>query len=46
MNALTLVLAAAAIVIGFSACEPELLGHHSHAAGMGTASIGSVISDG
>jgi hypothetical protein len=46
MNALTLILAAAAIVIGFSACEPELLGHHSSIATMGTASIGSSISDG
>ncbi|WP_275943745.1 hypothetical protein [Gluconacetobacter aggeris] len=41
MNTLTLILAAAAIVIGFSACEPELMGRHAM-----TASLHSMVSDG
>ncbi|WP_264811604.1 hypothetical protein [Gluconacetobacter johannae] len=41
MNTLTLILAAAAIVIGFSACEPGLMGHRTL-----TASVHSVVYDG
>ncbi|WP_281362832.1 MULTISPECIES: hypothetical protein [Nguyenibacter] len=41
MNTLTLILAAAAIVIGFSACEPGLVGHQTL-----TANIQTAFSDG